>query len=90
MAAQNTCKRCGKCCYIYLPDKEPIKCRWLLKLNAHNGHNGKKTYCRIYKNRIGQRCSLEPALKEYKCTPRAAIPWDYEGCPLNTGKPIIK
>lgn len=42
----NRCSRCGRCC-TYELNRQIKRCRFLI------GTIGKKTLCRIYKNRLG-------------------------------------
>lgn len=68
------CLRCGKCCYY-----NGIPCRYL-RFNKDG-----TTYCKIYKRRLGAETGTAPG---HVCTTRKNSPYDYEGCPYNTGKPI--
>jgi hypothetical protein len=76
------CKRCGLCCYIEIDGKPSNKkCRHLVILKSG------RTLCRIYtnlKNRLGKDLGSGNA-----CVSRKDSPFDYEGCPYNTDKPII-
>jgi hypothetical protein len=44
-----------------------------------------KTYCLIYKDRLGKELGLGN-----RCTMRINTLFDYEGCPYNTNKPLVK
>lgn len=74
--APPTCRHCGKCCHYY-KDGRLKKCKFLMTLS--NGY----TFCRIYPNRLGQKID-----EGIYCTKRELAPFDYEGCPYNTDKPI--
>lgn len=52
------------------------KCKFLIKLE-------KSTVCRIYRQRIGTKIN-----DEFACDYRVNTTYDYENCPLNTGKEI--
>jgi len=72
------CVNCGKCCY-YIKDGVLKKCKHLVKLS-----NG-KTLCRVYKTRLGREID-----KGVYCTMYERLEYEFEGCPLNTGKkPIV-
>lgn len=74
------CLRCGKCCY-YLPyigiaynpetPKTPKKCKYLQV-------QGDKTFCRIYKNRLGVEID-----KGVFCVLRTSSMRKFEGCSYN-------
>ena len=74
------CLRCGQCCYLIV-DKKPtdIKCKHLVK--SPNG----KTLCRIYTHRLYTKLGHGNI-----CGPRSGTDFDYEGCPYNTNKPLVK
>jgi len=73
---EGKCICCGKCCYFPNRKGKLIKCRFLLPNNT----------CRIYCNRIGKKGVL---YINARCGYRKDSAWDYEGCPENTGKPIL-
>ena len=77
------CVRCGLCCHHTRTNQkgedylgEP--CKFLIKLKSG------KTLCRVYRNRLDKEIE-----KGYFCTLRKLTKYDYENCPLNTGKDII-
>lgn len=72
------CKMCGKCCR-YFKGAEVKKCKYLIILK-----NG-KCYCKIYwqKDRVGKKLD-----KGVYCMNRMDSPYDFDGCPYNTNKPI--
>lgn len=77
------CLHCGRCCYG-LSDNGIKKCRFLIKYESG------KTFCRIYKNRLGVKCGFKFKGEEIVCWMRKATPWDYKDCPYNSGKPILE
>ena len=77
------CKRCGLCCYkIIVVDgvltPTHIPCQYLIFKN-------KKAFCTIYKERL-----IRDMGDGNKCILRKDSLFDYEGCPYNTNKPLIK
>ena len=71
------CLRCGKCCH-YVIDNTVKRCRFLV--DCLDG----TFICRIYSRRIGHRIE-GPVI----CMYRRMSPFDYEGCPYNTDKPLF-
>ena len=76
----NKCKRCGLCCYLTIKGKpSSTKCKHLIKLRGGLYH------CRNYRGRL-----YKPIGHNNVCIPRELSPYDYEGCPYNSGnKPVI-
>jgi len=72
------CKRCGKCCVVLNWNTD----KWEHCRNLRQRKNG-KTFCRIYKSRIGTDIRYG-----FKCGFRKDFPWDVPDCPYNTGKRI--
>ena len=70
------CKNCGKCCKI---DNGKRFCRFLIEIEKD------KTFCTIYPIRLGVETE-----KGFHCGYRKDTKFDFEGCPYNTDKPIIK
>lgn len=77
---KEVCNRCGQCCYL-LRNELPsdIPCKYLIKLKSG------KTLCRIYRNRFEKKIDGENL-----CMPRKILQYDYEDCPYNTDKPLVK
>ena len=77
---KDKCKRCGQCCYLVLRNEfgEPyptaMPCPYLTEDNL----------CRVYKNRLKSKVG-----EGFQCSPREESHFDYEGCPYNTGKPLV-
>lgn len=73
------CKRCGKCCHFVVDGKLTSQhCKYLVY-----GVHG--TFCRVYYRRLGVKTKPGEV-----CLLRCDTEYDYEGCPLNSGKPIAK
>jgi len=71
------CNRCGQCCMN--PDGSP--CKYLVFLKDGT------TKCKVYfRDRLGRSVGY----KNFVCMPRVMTPTDFEGCPYNTNKKIIK
>jgi hypothetical protein len=77
MVEEPVCKRCGNCCH-YVKDGRVKSCSQLVKI-------GKKTACRIYRNRLGYKVD-----EGVHCANRKDVPFDFPGCPYNTGKPMME
>ena len=75
-----SCKRCGKCCYIYL-DGNKKKCKYLVPV----GNN--RYACRVYKTRLDKVIAIIDDKKVF-CRLRKDSPIDYPGCPFNTDKEV--
>ncbi len=67
------CLRCGRCC-----TNRGVPCGNLLKLP-----NG-KTRCMVYSTRL----ILRDVNGKPFCTERTNVPYDFLGCPYNSGKPF--
>jgi len=67
------CSRCGLCCY-YSDNK--IKCKYLIVLS------NKKTFCKIYKNRLYRLIGIHNN-KKYFCFMRTEVKKNYKNCPYN-------
>lgn len=84
------CKRCGQCCYIFtrasiFKRAEPtnIPCQYLI-FNKDG-----TTTCSVYEDR--KKKDLHPEHSFMVCGERKSAPFDYWGCPYNTGKkPMVK
>ena len=58
------------------------KCKYLVK-------HGNKTSCRIFMRRLGHVIDVSKKTgKVVVCVYRSESPYDYPGCPFNTGKEI--
>lgn len=71
------CKRCGFCCH-YKINGIRLKCRYLITFKSG------RTYCRIYKNRLGT-VIFKDKNKVVLCVERIGnenLPC-FEGCPLS-------
>jgi len=77
------CQRCGKCCHFIDENNQLRKCRYLIKLPSG------KTLCRVYRNRFKVTIA-KVGDKVAKCLMRKDSPFDYEGCPFNTNKPLFE
>jgi len=75
------CLRCGRCCY-YLDEDMYYPCKFLIKL-------GKKYFCRVYNNRLGRVNAVHKDGTKTVCMMREDSPYDFVGCPYNTGKQIL-
>lgn len=80
---EDKCLRCGKCCHIIKEDNgKPFlseeTCPYLEK-------DGDKTKCLIYDIRLRTRI-----MDGFYCRLRCSDDYDYEGCPYNTDRPIVK
>ena len=64
------CNRCGQCCFI----AENKPCKFLVFTS-----NG-KTYCKIYKSRLGRQISFNPPMW---CGFRQMIKKNFPNCPYN-------
>ena len=74
-SSELACKNCGACC---VTGKDNHDCRYLLRI-------GKSSMCTIYEHRIGT--NIAPG---YICGFRSDTKYDFEGCPMNSGKEIFK
>lgn len=75
------CNRCGKCCYIRHNGAKYV-CPFMMK-------KGDITVCAIYRNRKGA-VTAQFGIITYRCFDRKDMPFDFPGCPYNTGKPMIE
>jgi hypothetical protein len=80
-----TCKRCGLCCYLHI-GKEFRKCKHLIYLRDGT------TLCKVYHRReeMAKHGHFLMIGEGNACVLRKLSKYDYEGCPFNTGKPILK
>jgi hypothetical protein len=79
------CLRCGRCCFGQSDDGIK-KCRFLIQYPSG------KTFCRIYKNRLGVKCGFKYKGEDIICWQRTATPFNYQNCPYNElypEKPIL-
>jgi len=70
------CLKCGKCCY-WMDNGVLKRCPFLKKDNS----------CPRYYHRHGLIIGTQDGKPVY-CNYRKEVPYDYNGCPYNTGKPI--
>lgn len=76
MAEDIICKRCGKCCKIFIDGKpSDLDCMYLIRFKSG------RTLCRIYNERLGKKLQHNNV-----CIMREQSRFDYEGCPYNNGK----
>jgi hypothetical protein len=78
------CRNCGLCCYLVVVvdgvgRPSDIPCPYLRFKKSG------RTFCSIYKNRLGKDIG-----NGNHCTTRDKSLFDYEGCPNNTNKPLVK
>ena len=71
------CLRCGQCCHYYHRGVV-IPCPFLIDLPND------KTRCLVY----GTRLTILNEKGEHICLLRKNSPYDFVGCPYNTGKPF--
>jgi len=76
---EDKCTRCGQCCF-FEEDGKIKKCPYLLIMPQ-----SKTTFCRIYPTRLGTKIG-----KNAWCNNIDRAPYDYAGCPYNTGKRPMK
>lgn len=74
MVDEKTCNRCGMCCH-YEHDGKIYKCKHLVYI-------GRKSHCRIYRNRLGKIIARHGD-KIVRCTERRFDPREFPGCPYN-------
>lgn len=82
MKKKKKCLRCGQCCF-FLVDNVVRRCRFLVSLPSG------KTLCRVYNGRKGHTI-YRGETKTILCVECEELPFDFEGCPFNTGKPTKK
>lgn len=79
MIKEPKCLRCGKCCGWFDSGGVRHWCKFLIHLPSG------KTVCRIYNHRLGTEIALG-----VRCILRKGVPFDFIGCPYNTGEnPIL-
>lgn len=84
MTDENKCLRCGKCCYFPTEHDGWKPCRYL-KTDFEG-----MTRCTIYNMRLGKLVnSGDNVFAATVCSLRKNSPYDFKGCPYNSGKKII-
>jgi len=85
---ENKCNRCGQCCMLQIRGnpRNIRPCRYLII------HADETTSCSVYERRAKKlaRGELEYLGFNTHCNERRNSKNDYEGCPYNTNKTLLK
>jgi len=82
---EDICKRCGLCCFLIIDEKPTDKPCPFLQI-----YEDGTTHCKVYRRNRVRRKIGKDGKRKLICTMRINSPFDYEGCPYNTNKPIVK